>query len=401
MSRYPCRRDGGRAARVWLTAALFSVSVAVCGCANTGVERSGDRFDSRRGSGSTARRVLPAGGLWGVALGLHPEEASRRDIPFPPDLGELATLGIRDLLLPVAWAQQGIDGSSISERADTLDDDVLLDLMLNARALGLRTSLMPMVSIDDAGPRQWRGVIAPRDRDDWWRSYARFIRHYARIAERGQATMLVIGSELSSMTGVGDWARWRGLVRLLRHDYGGLLTYGAHHQALGDCAPFEFVDVIGVSAYPSLTHSLDPDGRELLDAWRGFAGELTRLAATGGKPLVLLEVGYPSIDGGARRPWDYTRGAPIDLGEQRDAYRAAVSTMIDTPAIAGAFFWTWFGPGGVHDRHYTPRGKPAQDEVERLMHWSAARHGDAAARRRSDHRRSDPTHGVLVGVDQR
>ncbi|MCB1733536.1 MAG: hypothetical protein KDI21_23895, partial [Halieaceae bacterium] len=79
-----------------------------------------------------------------------------------------------------------------------------------------------------------------------------------------------------------------------------------------------------------------------------------------------FEVGYPSLDGAAIAPWDHTRGAPVDLEEQRRAYAAATAALLEL-APAGVFFWTWLGEGGRFDRHYTPRGKPAEAVLRRYL----------------------------------
>ena len=89
------------------------------------------------------------------------------------------------------------------------------------------------------------------------------------------------------------------------------------------------------------------------------------------RPVVLFEVGYPSIDGAGLAPWDDTIGAPIDLEEQRRLYRAACDTILTSSHLAGAFFWNWFGPGGVYDRTYTPRNKPAEQELRRFFRRTA------------------------------
>jgi hypothetical protein len=87
--------------------------------------------------------------------------------------------------------------------------------------------------------------------------------------------------------------------------------------------------------------------------------ELDRLARRVGRRVVLTEVGYGSIDGANRRPWDHTATGPVDLAEQRDCYAAFCATAGRAPRLAGVYFWNWFGVGGPNDRGYTPRGKPA------------------------------------------
>jgi len=83
------------------------------------------------------------------------------------------------------------------------------------------------------------------------------------------------------------------------------------------------------------------------------------------RPLIFTEGGYPSADGGAVHPWDYTVNAPPDLEEQRRAFEAFVQTWDGVPQLGGVFFWDWYGDGGPTDTRYTPRGKPAQAVIRR------------------------------------
>jgi len=231
------------------------------------------------------------------------------------------------------------------------------------------------VRVRGGSPGDWRGVIRPSDPDAWWRSYGRFVLAQARLAARERVELFAIGSELTSMTVPEHAARWGALARSVREVYPGPLTVSLNHDALDRTAPVAHVDVVGVSAYFPLADDPDASGAELRLGWARAAARLRALAARTAKPLVLLEVGYPSMDGGAVRPWDYTTSAPIDLLEQHAAYRAFVDTATapDASFLRGAFAWTWLGPGGPHDRWYTPRDKPAERELRRLLRHATTR----------------------------
>ena len=81
--------------------------------------------------------------------------------------------------------------------------------------------------------------------------------------------------------------------------------------------------------------------------------------------FIFTEVGYPSLDGGAVNPWDYTQVTAVDLEEQRRAFSAFIKSWNGVEQLGGVFFWDWYGKGGAKDRRYTPRGKPAADEIKR------------------------------------
>lgn len=308
-------------------------------------------------------------GYWGVALGLHPVEAARRDFAFPPDVVEVAETGATHVLLPITALLDAIDGHVIDDDPETVDDEQLRAVFTKLRRVGLVPVVMPFLRLRDPEPTEWRGNLRPTDPEAFWASYEAFVLRYARLAEEADAPLFAIGSELSSMSGPETSPRWSRLAGRVRQVYGGRLAYVSNHDALDQSGPYEHVDVVGVSAYFRLTDSADASELELRAAWSSIGERLERLAAEANRPLVLFEIGYPSLDGGAIRPWKYTIGTPVDLEEQRRAYAAACAELVDAPWLEGAFFWTWFGPGGPYDRYYTPRAKPAEKELRRFL-WA-------------------------------
>ena len=88
-------------------------------------------------------------------------------------------------------------------------------------------------------------------------------------------------------------------------------------------------------------------------------------------PFIFTEVGYPSRDGAAVEPWDYTKSTPVDLEEQRRAFSAFTRAWTGSRQLAGVFFWDWYGEGGAKCRRYTPRGKPAARVIQRWFRRKA------------------------------
>jgi hypothetical protein len=135
------------------------------------------------------------------------------------------------------------------------------------------------------------------------------------------------------------------------------------------------LDHLGVSAYFPLARDGDADQAQLDRSWRRHRDALLRFARGARVSLWLTEVGYPSRDGAAAHPWDYTAGGAVDLEEQRRCFAALAAAWDGQPQLAGILVWNWWGEGGPGDRDYTPRGKPA----ERLLRaWFAG--GDVGHR---------------------
>jgi len=292
-----------------------------------------------------------------------------RGWPSPEPLEPIVTTGANAVLVPVRLVQSGIHGHDL-RWAHGLDRPAAWSR--NARGRGLDVFWMPVIEVKQGERGHWRGVLAPRRPDAWWAAYRRHVVDAAERAGRIGAAGLVVGSELSSLQGVETRGRWRRIVEAVRLRYAGKLIYAANHDALDDVAPFGLVDWIGVSAYFPLARGLEPERSELRASWAKRVDRLRRLHAEWNLPLLLVEVGAPSVDGAAREPWDYASGAPLDLEEQALVYRATADALRNAAFVHGAFFWGWFGPGGRFDRSHTPRNKPAEPILRSLLREKTA-----------------------------
>lgn len=295
----------------------------------------------------------------GFALGLYPQESAARGWTYPPNLQEVHASGAQDILLTPSWVVPDVTSSAMWPDADTPRDTDLLAVLHSAERLGLGVSLMPYLRIRDAKSGEWRGSLRPSDADAWWRAYEDFVRHYAALG-RGRIKLFVMGSELSSMSGDECATRWASLAEELRDAGVERLAFVANHDALDLQAPFEFVDVAGVSAY-------FPVSGDAARAWQGHAARLEEFAAEVARPLVIFELGFPSRRGALARPWDHVAGTPVDTGAQALGYQSATNALADAEWLEGLFFWAWYGDGGAHDRSYSPRGKPAMRWVREFF----------------------------------
>jgi hypothetical protein len=290
-----------------------------------------------------------------VAVGLWPgataaEVAGRLD--------ELLALGATDVAIVVGWRQPDVRATAIAP--GPVADDVVRAALAAAVARGLRATLFPILQLDRVRAGEWRGTLAPADVDAWWSSYEAFIVHHADLAAAAGAAALVIGSELGSTEAWRD--RWYHLISRVERRYRGALLYSANWDHYRQVSFWDRVDAIGVTGYFELTGDRAASVEALAAAWARARDELVAYADGRGQPLWLTEVGYPSVDGGAVRPWDYTRRGALDVEEQRRGFAALARAWAGQP-LAGLFVWEWSGAGGPRDPGYTPRGKPAACEL--------------------------------------
>jgi hypothetical protein len=296
----------------------------------------------------------------GISLGLWPSSGvddAARIADAEARLDEIAALGATDVALVVAWRQHDVASSSIAAGPGTASDDVVRAAIRAARARGLRVLVFPIVELEVVAPGAWRGTLAPRDRGAWWSSYEGFVLHYAQLAADEGAEALSIGSELGSTETWRD--RWFHLASRVARVFHGELTYSANWDHFTHVSFAARLDWIGVTGYFELTKDAHADEDALADAWKAPRDQLLAWAKEAGKPLVITEIGWPSVDGGVVHPWDYTADGAVDLEEQRRAFRAFARAWGDG-ALGGAYVWEWSGPGGAQDRGYTPRDKPAE-----------------------------------------
>ena len=258
--------------------------------------------------------------------------------------------------LPAPDVPEIIPMSDAGPDAET--DEAVCEAAARARALGLRVWLKPHL-----WTRGFVGDLAFRP-EGWERFFARyrvFILHYALLAQREHLDGLVVGHELTSAA-LGHPDRWRELIAAVRRVYGGTLTYGANWgEEVKDIAFWDALDLVGVSFYAPLADAPSHDVRAMRARARQALADLKAVGQRAGRPVLIVEAGYPPRPAAAVKPWEEGRGD--DPEAQRACYEALVSALEPETWVAGVFWWKWFtseSAGGEGDASYSPRGQPAQ-----------------------------------------
>jgi len=306
----------------------------------------------------------------GVALGLFAEDVS---FSYAPLLREIAALGATHVALVIPLYQT--HGASTELRLHTRLSpslETIADTVREAERMELEVTLFPIVRLSDPrSPKEWRGTLAPTDREAWFSSYGQLVGDLASLATLTGATRLVIGSELSTLD--GDLPRWTKLIELVRAVYAGTLVYSANWDHYQDARLFELVDELGVVGYFDLRNASDPsDVQALATRWRQVEREIETTLARFDKPFVFSELGYRSRAGATAAPWDEGPGGTPDLDEQRrgfEAFRLAwtAPTGGAHARLDGLYVWNWYGYGGPGSTGYTPRGKPAANTIKQIL----------------------------------
>ena len=112
---------------------------------------------------------------------------------------------------------------------------------------------------------------------------------------------------------------------------------------------------------------------KLIDSWSPIRDDLTRFARVQDLPLILSEVGYPSLPWANAHPWNYVAGKnKADHAMQARCYEAFFAswaqTFSDIEGPAAGFFcyhWDPYHRGHSSDTGYGVMGKPAKKVIER------------------------------------
>ena len=308
----------------------------------------------------------------GLAIQIHSSQnvASR----YGRLIEEIAGLGADTVMISVNGYQQHVDSVRIErDPEDTPSEEDLLGLIAQAQGLGMRVILMPKILLRDPRGGAWRGQIKPPTWEGWFDQYRRFLRHYARLAQRGGVEVLILGSELVTTEMLTD--QWVETIRQVRADYGGRLAYSANWDHYTSIQFWDQLDLMGVTTYHQLADDPGPSLADLLARWRAIRAEILDFQAQVGKPLLFTEAGWCSQEGCSVEAWNYYRAqvaTPAGLEEQRRNYRAFVETWADQPALGGIIWWEWTeDAGGPTDYGYTPRNKPAEAVLQDLFRRSS------------------------------
>jgi hypothetical protein len=278
-------------------------------------------------------------------------------------------------ITPRIWTKTVTSNDVIAEPAKTESDASLIAGIQNAQHAGLKVVLKPNLSTLDG---HTASALAPSDVAAFFASYKAEIVHLATIAQQTGVAVLALGNEMSSLSGAQYQSYWLDIIGAVRAVYGGELTYAAATDEASKVSFWSALDVVGVNTYPPL--AVPPGGPTVADLVAGWSQVpsdpywaaafqyqspidfLHSLSMQYGKPVLMTEAGYRSMDYGSTITGSWKTSGPMDLQEQADAYKAflEVWTAHGGSWLKGVEFWQWdmnnvFSPTG-----FSPMGKPAQ-----------------------------------------
>lgn len=338
---------------------VLALALVACGPddqadAGRGAAQSGPQSGVR----SAVSPPSPLFALYGATV-LQTSEVKLDSDLARDSLRQLRQLGANAVVL-VPFLRQAKPQSDHLEFGAEVTDEQLIAGIASAHAAGMQVILKPQILI--AG--SWAGAVNPGSAQGWSRWFASYqakIIHYAEIAKSNKVEVLVVGTELKQADRL---AHWSDLIAAVRKVYGGQLTYAAHNlDGIEQYAHWEQLDMLGVTLYPPLGNQADRQAMH--DIMRQVVGGLGKLHERFHKPVLVTEVGIPSVSGAQAMPWDYSKGkcdAPADAGLQAMVLELWLEAL-NQPWVSGVFVWNWLSDpyaGGRHDTDYTVQHKPAE-----------------------------------------
>jgi hypothetical protein len=309
-----------------------------------------------------------AGFQGGVTLYLDSATGGRQDLAWSSRVlfERLAALGANSIGLAFPIFMSGVNASTVhADPQQTPTGATLATVIQEAHRQHLAVLLRPILDeqtlMDPQG--DWRGTIQPADTARWFASYGALVEQYASLAQTEQVEAIDIGTELNSVQ--ADTAGWRTVISRVRSVFNGQVAYSVNFDA-HDIGFANSLDFLGIDAYYPLAAPIDASVAQLRAAWAPWVGDLVRLQASVGVPLVITELGVRSEPGAHRKPWVWYTRVPPDMAEQQRYYQASCPAV--APTVEGLYWWlvTLDSPyvDALHDTSYDPLGKPAEAEIK-------------------------------------
>ncbi|HYC76024.1 MAG TPA: thermonuclease family protein, partial [Planctomycetota bacterium] len=310
----------------------------------------------------------------GVALGMYAQDPEHDYGGF---IREMKEFGASHVLLGVSWLMEDWRSNEIAPlKGRTPSWATIAKTSKQAREAGLGVAYLPLVLLRTGNEHYWRGNIQPTQLWMWFRNYGRYVARFADLARDHGASLLSVGSEYTTMeryTGP-----WKTVIANCRARTACRLTYSANWDHVHEVKFWNDLDVIGMTAYHSLTSKKDPTVQEMTNGWAPIREKLLDLQRELDLPFLFTEIGYPSQDGANTAPWNYylDRNKP-DPQEQSDCFEAFTRAWGDAPPqFQGFFIWEWWRNDDASDAHrYTLWKKPAYEVMKRWIAEHRERRG--------------------------
>ncbi len=308
---------------------------------------------------------------------------------------QIAATGANSIeIVPRIWTARRTASTVLADPDKTESDASLIQGILTAEQDGLSVVLKPAITGLD---HTMSSSLAPADLPTFFATYKAEIVHLAQIAQQTGIKTFAIGNELGGLSTAPYLAYWTDIIQSVRAVYNGELTYAAATDEIYKVSFWNQLDTIGAHMYPPLSVPLEPTVQDIVDAWHQpppagawwtptFDGQspydfLQSVAAQYGKPVLMTEAGYLSVDYAGQISGATGMTGPLNVQEQADAYQAFFQVWGPSAGswLEGVEFWNWDLDDAYSPDGFSPMGKPAQAIVTAYFKGEGALASDVAS----------------------
>lgn len=236
---------------------------------------------------------------------------------------------------------------------------------------GLQTMLKPHLWVENG----WRTEFDfnEEEKNRWFRDYRKVALNYARVAQKGGATVYCFGTEFYKLM-KGHEDQWLQLITEIRDIYEGQLTYAANwDKEYQDISFWKALDYIGVQGYFPMKVEHTKNVEELKLGLSPYLDTLASFAHRMDKPVLFTEFGFRSIKNNTDKPWVWFKELDVltevySESDQEIAYRAFLSSVINKNWCKGAYLWEYDineddSPDAIQYLNFSPRHKMAAKTI--------------------------------------
>ena len=307
----------------------------------------------------------------GIVLGLY---AGMPDYDYADELTRIQESGATAVSLQAIYRMEFYDSVDVVRHpTSSPTEESLRRTFREARERGLRMMFFPTINLrnEASNAAWWRGNIKPRNWERWWRNYTAFNVRLAAIAQEEGVEWYSVGTEMASTHPFPD--RWRALVQEVRKVFKGKIVYSVNFDSHDGFTFGDALDVIGINTYdPIAKREETPTDAQIRDGWWWIVYKARTLVGRFHRPVMITEVGYPSVAMAHAGPWDFRTSQPADPELQARLVSGALKVLRNWGDGEAAFYYLYgenlekgVVPGGMEDRTYAPWGKP----VEASLRW--------------------------------
>ena len=267
----------------------------------------------------------------------------------------LRDVGADHIAIVPTWYQESRVSDQIYPTDNTPADSAVSHIIAAAKAMGYSIMLKPHLDVEDG---TFRGEISPDNVTAWFSSYKDFILHYARIAQKADAEIFCIGTELKSLSARNEWTEIIDSVRMVYHKP---IVYAANWDEYPAVNFWEYLDYMGIDAYFPLAHNREASIEEYLENFDLWLHQVDNFHNSIDKDIIIPEVGFRSVKGSGVSPYDWQYHGIMDEVSQAHAYWTILELLQRKAWLAGIFFWQWDPILKQDSIGYTPYNKQAED----------------------------------------